>query len=94
MTSIHLTLTSAEVQRATEVFAEEGMTLDEAILGFVYEKLSQNEALELPEMVEPKTAPIRMKSNGEGGFVFPDNTPTHIKELLRGVIAKYNEFHS
>ena len=81
MTTINLSLTPAEEQQVKEVFAEEGMTLDEAILSFVYEKLSQNE--ELPEMVEPKTSPIRMESNGRGGFVFPDNTPAHVKELLK-----------
>lgn len=143
MISINLSLTPVEEQQAKEVFAEEGMTLDEAVLSFVYEKLSQNKALEFPEMVEPKTDPIKMQSNGNGGFVFPDNTPAHVKELLqhaeqndvdvagldkrlisfvdvsgyeqfnlqemvktadylgelsardsRGLIAKYNEFHS
>lgn len=83
MTSINLSLTPMEVQQATEVFAEEGLTLDEAILSFVYEKLSQNDALEFPEMEEPKTAPIMMESNGKGGFVFPDNTPAHVRELLQ-----------
>lgn len=81
MTTIKLDLTPEEEKEVEEVLTRKGQTLKEFLMSVVY--LTQKDVNGFPELVEPKTKPLIMKSDGNGAFVFPDDTPEHVKELLK-----------
>lgn len=82
MTTVRIDLTPEEEQKAKEVFAKEGQTLEEGIRNLVYLLISSNDSRTvLPKMVKPKSKPLKMINNGDGAFTLPEDTPEYIKEL-------------
>lgn len=81
---MRLNLTPEQEKLAKEAMSKDVQTAEEIFMNSVYLILSRNQEDDYPEFPDlgDKSEWLQMKVDKNGTFVFPENTPEHVKELL------------
>ncbi|MBP1045647.1 type II toxin-antitoxin system RelB/DinJ family antitoxin [Enterococcus sp. BWM-S5] len=74
-------LPEKESEQAEKLFAEFGLTVEQAVELFIAQSL-ENGTLPFIPKIKPKNK-LKLDSNGKGGFIVPDDAPEDFKEWVR-----------
>ncbi len=79
--ALDIRLPEKESQQAEKLFADYGLTVEQAVELFIAQSL-ENGTLPFIPKIKPKNK-IVLKSNGKGGIVVPDDAPEDFKDWVR-----------